>query len=180
MELETKPCLDESLIMRADQVVRRLRTSHCTVIMAESCTAGLVAAVLAQGEGASDILHGSFVTYTKANKAAALGVDLELLKRRGAVNEDVVRQLVSGALDRSPANLAVAITGVLGPEPDEDGNPVGLVYYGYCRRGGRPRIVRKDYGKRHHDELLRITVMDALALIESGASRDGTGRNGTA
>jgi nicotinamide-nucleotide amidase len=169
---ENHSCVDHDLIARASDVVDRLKHKHLTVITAESCTGGLVSAVLSQAPGASDVLQGGFVTYTKANKQTALGVDRELLRTQGSVSEEVARQLASGALERSPADLAIAITGVLGPEPDEDGNPVGLVFLGFRLRNGEATIVRKDYGTLPHDCLRRKTVLDALALADDFVSRD--------
>jgi nicotinamide-nucleotide amidase len=110
-------CIARDLIGRASQIVRLLLERKLTVVTAESCTAGLVAAALAQGEGASDVLHGGFVTYTKAQKSAALGVAPKLLARQGSVNAAVAEALAAGALERSPADIAFAVTGVLGPAP---------------------------------------------------------------
>jgi PncC family amidohydrolase len=159
-------CIDQSLIDRASEVVTALKESRLTIVTAESCTAGLVSAVLAQAKDAGEVLHGSFVTYSKANKSMALGVDPALLKREGSVNADVVRQLACGALDRSPADVVIAVSGVLGPSPDEDGNPVGLVFFACYRRNQPPDIQRKDYGEQPHDVLRRRVVLDALALVE--------------
>lgn len=164
-------CIDRELVAQANTVMRRLKAANLSVVTAESCTAGLISAVLAQAEGAGDMLHGSFVVYTKANKAMALGVDAALLEREGSVNAHVVRQLACGALERSPADLALAVSGVLGPEPDEDGNPVGLVFLACCRRGREPETVRKDYGGASPEVLRRATVLDALALIETFARK---------
>jgi len=164
-------CIDEALIERASHVAKHLQTKRLMVVTAESCTAGLISAVLSETEGASEILHGSFVTYTKANKAKALGVDRDLLERSGSVNAEVVRQLIKGALERSPADIALAVSGVLGPAPDEDGNPVGLVYLGCGLRTQTPTIVRKDYGDRPHDVLRRETVLDALTLLNTCATQ---------
>jgi nicotinamide-nucleotide amidase len=107
---------------------------HLSIVTAESCTAGKLAVLLSGAPGAAEHLHGSFVAYTKANKAAyALGVPNNLLCERGAVCREVVAAMAEGALARSPADVAVSITGVAGPDPDEDGNPVGLVYIGLAR-----------------------------------------------
>lgn len=160
------PCIDQSLIDHAARVLRPLKSRGLTIVTAESCTAGLISAALSQADGASDVLHGSFVTYTKANKVKALGVDEALLVREGSVNAEVVRQLACGALERSPADLAIAVSGVLGPSPDEDGNPVGLVFFACCHRDGEPQTARKDYGNQPHDVLRRAAVLDALALVE--------------
>jgi nicotinamide-nucleotide amidase len=158
-------CADQKLVDRAQEIVRALREACLSVVTAESCTAGLVSAVLSQAEGAGEVLHGSFVTYTKANKTKALGIDPVLLKRDGSVTADVVRQMVVGALLRSPADIGLAVSGVLGPSPDEDGNPVGLVYFGCGLRDGPVAITRKDYEVQPPDTLRRSVVMDGLDVL---------------
>jgi nicotinamide-nucleotide amidase len=169
MPEQSERCIDTALAKRAGEIVDELKSRGLTVVTAESCTAGLVSAALSLAEGAGDVLHGSFVVYSKANKAMALGVDAQLLAREGSVNAEVVRALCEGALARSPADLALAVSGVLGPSPDEDGNPVGLVYVCCQRRGGEPRHRKKDYGAQPHDVLRRKVVLDTLDMIASCA-----------
>jgi nicotinamide-nucleotide amidase len=161
----TLTCVDPGLVQRAEDIIQAFRQARLTAVTAESCTAGLICSVLSQADGAGDILHGGFVVYSKANKTMALGVDRALLKRDGSVAPDVVRQMVQGALLRSPADIALAVSGVLGPSPDEDGNPVGLVYFGIGRRNGAITITRKDYGDQPHDLLRRCVVIDGLDLL---------------
>lgn len=159
-------CVDHSLVDRANQALAFLNAHNLTIVTAKSCTAGLIAAVLSQAEDAGEMLHGSFVTYSKANKSMALGVDAELLNRKGSVNTEVIRQLACGALERSPADMALAVSGVLGPSPDEDGNPVGLVFFACCHRNKLPQIEQRSYGDQPHDVLRRQVVLDALAMME--------------
>jgi nicotinamide-nucleotide amidase len=118
-------------------------------------------------EGARQGLHGGFVVYTKEQKATALGISPELLSSRGSVNEDVAREMAEAALGRSRAALALAVTGVLGPDRDEDGNPVGLVFYALGWRGENVRVVKTEFSPRHHDALRHAVIMDALELVES-------------
>ncbi|HEY3777505.1 MAG TPA: CinA family protein [Rhizomicrobium sp.] len=158
-------CIDPSLVSRASDAVCRLRALGLTVVTAESCTAGLIASVLSQADGAGDVLHGAFVTYSKAQKCAGLGVLSELLEREGSVNEAVACALADGALARSPAGVALSVTGVLGPDPDEDGNPVGLVYLCCKRRGTPERIAHCEFGRQPPDILRRRTVCAALDLL---------------
>lgn len=158
-------CVDAKLIAHARHVLDLLNKKKKSIVTAESCTAGLISAALSQGDGAGKVLHGSFVTYSKANKSMALGVPEQLLASRGSVNEDVVRALADGALARSPADLSLAVSGVLGPDPDEDGNPVGLVYFCVAERGGKRRVLRKDFGPLPHDELRHMTVITALDFV---------------
>jgi nicotinamide-nucleotide amidase len=159
------PCVDGDLIQKAQGVVLCLRSARITLVTAESCTAGLVSAVLSQVDGAGDILHGAFVTYSKANKSKALGVNASLLTRKGAVDDEVARQMACGALDKSPADVALAITGVLGPAPDEDNNPVGLVFFAVARRQHPAKTMRRDYGPQPHDVLRRASVIDGLDFL---------------
>lgn len=160
------PCIDAALVQRAARTVKRLKENKLSIVMAESCTAGLICAVLSQAEGAGETLHGGFVVYSKDHKALALGVDRELLRVQGAVNQATADQMLAGALSHSPADLALVVTGVLGPDPDEDGNPVGLVFLAAGRRDGESRTVHHEYGKQSHNVLRRQVVLDALALLE--------------
>ena len=119
---------------------------------------------------ASDCLHGGYVVYTKAHKTAALGVDSTLLQSRGSVNAEVARQMVLGALGRSPANIAISVTGVLGPDPDEDGNPPGLVYLAVGRRDHVPVVVQRNYDASDPDAIRREVIIEALGMLQRSAS----------
>jgi nicotinamide-nucleotide amidase len=159
-------CIDDTLVRRAEITVQRLRKGCLSLVTAESCTAGLISAILSQVDGAGDVLQGSFVAYSKDHKAQALGVARDVMQREGTVNSTVVAQMLQGALERSPAEIGVAVSGVLGPSDDEDGNPVGLVYIAVQRKGQEAKVQRHDYGRRPHDQLRRQVVLDAFALIE--------------
>jgi nicotinamide-nucleotide amidase len=158
-------CIDEGLIAQAEAVMNELRRLNVTVVTAESCTGGLIAAALSHAPGASGYLHGGFVVYTKTHKAQALGVAQHVLETSGSVNGEVARQLVQGALERSPAQIAVAVTGVLGPDPDEDGNPPGLVYFALQCRGEEPRILAQYFSEDNPDDVRRAVVKRALSLL---------------
>lgn len=164
---DTALTISPSLYDRAQAIIKALRDAHLTIVTAESCTAGMIAAVLSRAEGAGEVLHGGFVTYTKAHKNTALGVSPEVLRTQGAVNEEVVKQLARGALNHSPARVSLAVSGVLGPEEDEDGNPVGLVYFCGLKSGGEPVVVREDFGNQEPKLLLQLTIAKAFAVIES-------------
>jgi nicotinamide-nucleotide amidase len=142
-----------------------LKRRNLSIVTAESCTAGKLANLLSQVPGASEHLHGGFVTYTKANKTKALGVSSELLSRRGAVCDEVAVAMAEGALLRSPASLAVSITGVAGPESDEDGNPVGLVCIAVARHGQPSFHLEKNYGDIGHEAVTTRAIEDALAEV---------------
>jgi nicotinamide-nucleotide amidase len=157
--------VDEALVRRACEVVALADQHGLSIVTAESCTGGLLAAVLSEAPGASEHLHGGFVTYTKAQKTAALGVPADLLARQGAVCREVAAALARGALDRSPADIAVAITGVAGPTPDEDGNPVGLMHFAAARRGGPTLHCERRLGDIGRGKARYAAVQEALALL---------------
>jgi nicotinamide-nucleotide amidase len=167
LSADTVLTISPALCDRAQSILKVLKDSGLSVVTAESCTAGMIAAVLSRADGAGEVLHGGFVTYTKAHKHAALGVSADLLRDHGAVNEEVVTQLARSALERSPASIGLAVSGVLGPEEDEDGNPVGLVYFCCLRSGAAPVVVKEDFGKQDPEQLLQLTIGRAFDLMES-------------
>jgi nicotinamide-nucleotide amidase len=163
------PRIDAALVKRAAEVVKFAKDRNRTIVTAESCTGGLLAAVLSEAPGAGKQLHGGFVTYTKDQKTIALGIPRALLERESAVSEAVARAMAEGALARSVADLSVSVTGVAGPELDEDGNPVGLVHLAAARRGG-PTLHREHrFGDIGRGAVLYRTVMAALDLLEQCA-----------
>ena len=152
----------------AKQALAAAQQRKLSIVTAESCTAGKLAVLLSEAPGAADHLHGGFVTYTKANKTRALGVSADLLARKGAVCCDVAIAMAEGALERSPADLAVAITGVAGPDPDEDGNPVGLVCIAVAREQTEPAVLEKRYGNIGRDAVQEQAMADALTELVRG------------
>jgi nicotinamide-nucleotide amidase len=163
------PRIDAALIKRAEVIIKLATECGCTIATAESCSAGLLAAVLAEAPGAGTQLQGGFVTYSKEQKAIALGIARELLDRESAVSKTVAIAMAEGAIARSIADLSVSITGVAGPEPDEDGNPVGLVHMAAARRNG-PTLHEEHHFAGGRGSVLYQTIMAALDLLERGAT----------
>lgn len=112
----------------AERVIDLARDQGITLTSAESCTGGLIAQMLTQIPGSSDVFPGAFVTYSNALKHAVLGVTTDTLDSVGAVSEETVRQMVQGALKASGATLGVAVSGVAGPGGGSDSKPVGTVW----------------------------------------------------
>jgi len=164
------PRIDTALVKRAAEVVKLAINCGRTIVTAESCTGGLLATVLAEAPGAAKQLQGGFVVYTKDQKTIALGIPRALLERESAVSQAVARAMAEGALARSVADLSVSITGVAGPEPDEDGNPVGLVYVAAARRGAATLQQEYHFGDIGRGEVLYQTVLAALDLLEQCAA----------
>jgi nicotinamide-nucleotide amidase len=92
-------------------------------------------------------------------------VPAELLRRKGAVCIEAAREMAEGALRRSPAALSAAITGVAGPEPDPDGNPVGRVCIAVARRGGATEELERHYGNRERDEIRACAIAETLQAL---------------
>ena len=102
---------------------------------AESCTGGMIAAACTDLAGSSDWFERGFVTYSNAAKIDLLGVPAALIVQHGAVSEQVARAMALGALERSPAQVSVAVTGVAGPAGGSAAKPVGTVWFGWCLKG---------------------------------------------
>jgi nicotinamide-nucleotide amidase len=170
MPAETKDVeytrVDEALVRQACDVMDLVKRERLGVVTAESCTGGLLAAVLSEAPGAGDWLQGGFVTYTAENKSAALGVPADRIEREGAVSEAVARAMAEGALARSPAEIAIAVTGVAGPEPDEFGTPVGVMHFAAARRGFATLHVKRELGDIGHGPCRYGAVAEAMRLLE--------------
>jgi nicotinamide-nucleotide amidase len=128
-----------------------------------------LATAFAKGESASQHFVGGFVTYTKEAKTLLLGVPGEMLSTETAVSANVAAAMARGALARSHASLAVAITGVTGADPDEDGNPVGLVYCAVARSDGSARHLRLELQKEEPEALTEKSCQSALRLLREFA-----------
>ncbi|MGN6749473.1 MAG: CinA family protein [Xanthobacteraceae bacterium] len=164
--------LSTALTELARRALEVAKACNCSIVTAESCTAGKLSGLLSEAPGAGALLHGGFVSYTKANKTKALGVSPDLLAQKGAVCVDVAVAMANGALARSPANVAVAITGVAGPKPDEDGNPVGLVCIAVTRQGAPPICFERRYENAGREAVQDQAMADALtALIDAMKGR---------
>jgi nicotinamide-nucleotide amidase len=153
----------------AGELMRVLKAKHLTLVVAESCTAGLMGKVLSDVPGAGELFHGGFVTYTKQHKTSALGVPADVLRQKGAVCVEVARAMALGALAHSPAQLSAAITGVAGPEPDPDNNPVGRVCTAVARQGAPVTAFENNYGNIGRDAVRERAIADALRALIAAA-----------
>jgi len=124
------------LLPLARSIIELCTECGLTIATAESCTGGLVAGILTEIPGSSAVLDRGFVTYSNGAKADLLGVPSALIESVGAVSEEVARAMAEGALARSPADLAIAVTGIAGPGGGSPDKPVGLVHFAALRRGG--------------------------------------------
>lgn len=128
---------------------------------AESCTGGMVAAAVTARPGSSAVFDRGFVTYSNAAKQDLLGVPADIIERHGAVSPETARAMVEGALTRSCADIAIAVTGIAGPSGGSADKPVGLVYIGWGVRGQTP-IIEKHTFPGDRDAVRRQTVETVL------------------
>ena len=127
--------LPDQLDEQAERLMRRLCDKDWSIATAESCTGGMLAALLTDIEGAGHGFERGFVTYTKQAKTELLGIEPELLDQNDAVSEPVARAMAEGALSRSKADIAVGVTGFAGPAGDDCEE--GLVHMAIARRNGQ-------------------------------------------
>ncbi|MBD8905643.1 nicotinamide-nucleotide amidohydrolase family protein [Methylorubrum zatmanii] len=170
---------DAALLARAEALVRAYAAAKQRVVTAESCTGGLVAGLLTAVPGSSAVMERGFVTYSNEAKAEAIGVPMDVILRHGAVSEPVARAMADGALAASRAEVAVSVTGIAGPGGGSADKPVGLVHFGLAVRGGPTRHVERRFGDLGRAEIRRLSVAEALALLESvDLAQASSGRTG--
>jgi nicotinamide-nucleotide amidase len=157
---------DPDLLARAERLVAAYTAAGLTLATAESCTGGLVAALLTAVPGSSAAVERGYVTYSNAAKAEAIGVDAALIEAHGAVSEPVARAMAEGAKAASHADVAVAITGIAGPGGGSAEKPVGLVHLASAGPGGTRHLERR-YGDLGRTQIRRAAVADALGLLEA-------------
>jgi len=118
----------------AAKLVEEMTGRHCSLALAESCTAGLVSDLIARVSGASAALWGSFVCYSPEAKKRMLRIDGNILEKHGAVSAETAEAMALNALDIANVDIAASVTGLAGPLGDGSGAPVGTVFIGIARR----------------------------------------------
>jgi nicotinamide-nucleotide amidase len=159
------------LVDRATKLIARYRDLGLKIATAESCTGGLVAALLTEIPGSSAVLERGFVVYSNQAKMDLLGVPEATLQANGAVSEATARAMAVGARTHSQAEVAVSITGVAGPDGGTDLKPVGLVYFGCAGPGTEVVSVERRFGGGARGEIRLASVATALDLLEKAAVR---------
>ena len=157
----------QDIISAAEAIIRDFTAAGLMLSTAESCTGGLIAGALTEISGSSAVVDRGFVTYTNTAKMEMLGVQEATLSRFGAVSEETARQMVHGALFRSRADIAVAVTGIAGPGGGSAEKPVGLVHLAAKSRAGalvHRKMLYCDIGR---SEVRLATVRTALEMIVS-------------
>ena len=152
---------------RAAALLQAYEAKNWKIATAESCTGGLVIALLTEIAGSSSVVERGFVTYSNEAKTELIGVPADLIAAHGAVSEPVARAMAEGALAHSRADVAVAITGVAGPGGGTATKPVGLVHFGLAMRNAPTATIERRYGDRGRQNVRQAAVEDALSLLET-------------
>ena len=159
----------QDVLALAGRVIDENRAAGRRIVLAESCTGGLVASALTEIAGSSDVLECSFVTYSNEAKQQLLGVNPDLLETFGAVSIAVAWAMAQGAITKSRADVAVAISGIAGPGGGSDKKPVGTVVFARAERGGDPEDVTAE--RRNFDpegtrsQIRKEALVCALELL---------------
>ncbi len=151
---------------RAAALLDAYRQRGLKIATAESCTGGLVAALLTEIAGSSAVVERGFVTYSNEAKTELIGVPASLIAAHGAVSEPVARAMAEGAVAHSYADVAVGITGIAGPGGATATKPVGLVHLGMARKGAATVHLERRYGDLGRETVRQRAVEDALSLLE--------------
>ena len=161
--------LPENISTLAERVVAENRAAGRTISLAESCTGGLVAAAITEIPGSSAVLGSGYVTYSNDAKIAMLGVNADIIATFGAVSVAVAWAMAQGALKKSGADIAVAISGVAGPDGGTAQKPVGTVVFAVAEKGKDANEVNADrmsFGSdKSRAEIRTIATLHALQLL---------------
>lgn len=157
------------LIETAEKLLATLRARKLMIATAESCTGGLIAGVLTEIAGSSDVVERGFVTYSNEAKMELIGVPKTLIDAHGAVSREVALAMAAGALERSHADVAAAVTGVAGPGGGSEAKPVGLVHVAVHRRGHAPVHRECRFGDIGRHEIRIATVEAVFEMVDQVA-----------
>jgi len=154
---------DDATLQLAEKTVMALKKANLKIVTAESCTGGLIAGALTSIPGSSEVVYGGFVTYANGAKISMIGVPKTLIEQFGAVSEQVAGAMARGALARSSADIAIAVTGVAGPGGGTKEKPVGLVCFASATAHNicAKQVRLGDIGR---DQVRLATVNAALAM----------------
>jgi nicotinamide-nucleotide amidase len=153
-------------------VGRRLRDAGTTIALAESCTGGLASAMLTDVPGSSAYFQGAVVSYANTAKEDLLGVSEATLRAHGAVSAESAAEMAKGARTRFGADLALAITGIAGPDGGSPEKPVGTVFFALARRDGGEETKKRLFGG-DRAVIRRAAAIHALELLRRHLSREG-------
>ena len=157
--------MDNELFDIANTIGQQLKSKGLKIVTAESCTGGWIAQVITEIAGSSAWFDRGFVTYSNNAKIEMLGVNSQTLEAYGAVSAQTAEEMANGALAKSAADCAVAVTGIAGPDGGSAEKPVGTIYIAWAYKNQLRHVIKKQFnGSRH--EIRAQTVKAALEGIK--------------
>jgi len=159
---------------QAVEILDGCRKKGLKLTAAESCTGGLISALLTEIPGASDAFERGFVTYSNKSKSDMLGVDAALIRDHGAVSDEVATAMAEAALDEARADVAVAVTGIAGPSGGTAEKPVGLVYVAVMTR--KNLMVSKNNFSGDRNSIRLQSVAKALTMLQDSINHSSFSR----
>ncbi len=158
--------MESELFILAEQLGRFLKANGKKIATAESCTGGWIAQMITEVPGSSVWFDRGFVTYSNAAKVQMLGVSQKTLDDYGAVSAEIATEMAAGALAHSEADIAVAVTGIAGPDGGTLEKPVGTVFIAWADKNGKSRVVRMQFAGNRR-EIREQTVKSAIEGVAS-------------
>ncbi|HTN97010.1 MAG TPA: nicotinamide-nucleotide amidohydrolase family protein [Nordella sp.] len=156
-----------ALLAKTEALLRSLRQRQLMLCTAESCTGGLIAGLLTEIAGSSDVVERGFVVYSNDAKMSLLGVPASVIELHGAVSEVCARAMAEGALKNSKADIAISVTGIAGPGGGSAEKPVGLVHFGCASRHGPTAHRRFVFENANRGEVRLRSVTAGLDLVRA-------------
>jgi len=161
------------LVENAEALLAELKRCGLRLATVESCTGGLLAGLLTEIAGASAVVERGFITYSNVAKSEQVGVDPALIDAHGAVSVEVARAMAEGGLTHAPVDVAVAVTGIAGPDGGSAQKPVGLVYLAVASKLG-PTLTREcRFGSIGRAQIRLASVSAAIELARRAVSAEG-------
>jgi len=157
---------ESELLLRAEAVLASARAKHLKIAVAESCTGGLLAGLLTEIPGSSDVFERGFVTYSNDAKQELLGVPAATIELHGAVSSQTAAAMAQGVLERTPVDISASVTGVAGPGGGSREKPVGHVQFAAARRGHPVACELHEFGDIGRSRIRMSAVEAALRLID--------------
>ncbi len=159
--------MESELFELAEQLGRKLKANGKTIATAESCTGGWIAQTITEVQGSSAWFDRGFVTYSNAAKMQMLGVNSQTLEGYGAVSAETATEMAACALAHSDADIAVAVTGIAGPDGGTPEKPVGTVFIAWADKNGVAKVTRKQFigDRRQIREQTVRSAIEGVALV---------------
>ncbi len=148
-------------------LLKALKEENKKIVLAESCTGGMVAKMITDIPGSSNFFLGSFVTYSNDAKAKMLGISPNAIERFGAVSRETVENMLSGALNRSNADIALAVSGIAGPGGGSKTKPVGTVWIGVMKAGDDSQYVYRMVFEGDRNTVRQKSAVSAMLIAET-------------